>query len=84
MNSLSADAYERSELASQQVNAFVVGRNQSPRPRDCPRRSNRRDRRLCGREIVASDHEIAAMLERTMALSPALVEINVAEETGRC
>ena len=100
VNSLSAAAIERSELASQQVNAFVVDRlnrhASEPHPAESPgaaaNKSNAADRNNASDRTsdveaewtaaVASDPDIKAMLERTMALSPALVEINVADVGG--
>src|ERR1035438_3001375 len=80
VNSLSADAYERSVLASQQVNAFIIDRINSngttlPVPDSVSAEA-------VWTATVASDKDIAAMLERTMALSPALVEINVTDARG--
>jgi len=80
VNSLSAAAIERSELASQQVNAFVVDR--------LNRSSGERPPETASVEegwtaIISSDLDIAAMLERTMALSPALVEINIGDAHGK-
>lgn len=80
VNSLSADAYERSELASQQVNAFIIDRinsNATTLPIPDSARAE-----AVWTATVASDKDIAAMLERTMALSPALVEINVTDGVG--
>jgi signal transduction histidine kinase len=81
VDSLSAAALERSELASQQVNAYVTDyinrrSEQSPPP------TNLDEAKVQWREIVATDPDISAMLVRTMALSPALIEINVAGEDG--
>ena len=81
VNSLSASAIERSELASQQVNAFIIdhiNRNATPQP--APSDSESAEAEWTA--IVSHDKNIAAMLERTMALSPALVEINVADAKG--
>ncbi len=80
VNSLSADAYERSVLASQQVNAFIIDRINSTGTTLPIPDSERAE--AVWTATVASDKDIAAMLERTMALSPALVEINVTDATG--
>jgi signal transduction histidine kinase len=89
VNSLSADAYERSVLASQQVNAFIIDRvNRNGTSRDAsndtalPIPLDPEGAEAVWTAAVASDKEIAAMLERTMALSPALVEINVTDAMG--
>src|SRR5580704_11720951 len=83
VNALSADALKRSELASQQVNTFVADRiNRDPGPdRDAP--ATIEDRKVRWDEIVASDPDIYSMLIKTMALSAAIVEINIADQAGR-
>jgi signal transduction histidine kinase len=81
VNSLSANAIERSELASQQVNAFIIDHiNRNAPPRPAPGDSASAEAEWTA--VVSYDKDIAAMLERTMALSPALVEINVANARG--
>ena len=96
VNSLSASAIERSELASQQVNAFIVdhlnrhtndfhasdSHASDPRNSVAPRPAASQSVEAQWAEAVSSDPDITAMLERTMALSPALVEINVADASG--
>lgn len=79
INSLSADAYERSVLASQQVNAFIVDRINSS---DAAIPADPAAAEAVWTELVSTDKDIAGMLERTMALSPALVEINVTDAMG--
>jgi signal transduction histidine kinase len=82
VNSLSADAYERGVLASQQVNAFIIDRiNSNSNSTTLPIPDSERAEAVWT-ATVASDKDIAAMLERTMALSPALVEINVTDAMG--
>src|SRR5258708_13496299 len=81
VNSLSASAIERSELASREVNAFIIdhiNRNATPQP--APPDSESAEAEWTA--VVSHDKDIAAMLERTMALSPALVEINVSDPRG--
>lgn len=81
VNSLSASAIERSELASQQVNAFIIDRiNRHIAPQPAPPDSTSAEAEWTA--VVSHDTDIASMLERTMALSPALVEINVADARG--
>ena len=92
VDSLSAVALERSELASQQVNAFISDRinrdrltssapAKAPTPKNAPPPTIE-DTKILWRAIVAEDPDISTMLVRTMALSPALVEINVAGQDG--
>jgi signal transduction histidine kinase len=81
VDSLSEAALERSELASQQVNAFItdrINRHQFPSPAP----ANLEETTASWEAIVSTDSDIAGMLVRTMALSPALVEINVASQSG--
>jgi signal transduction histidine kinase len=81
VNSLSADALERSELASQQVNAFIIDRiNLHSELYETP--ANLEETKALWNMIVASERDISAMLEKTMALSPTIVEINIAGQTG--
>ena len=79
VNTLSAGALERSELAGQQVNAFVID-HINQHSAEYPAPSNLEETKALWRQIVQDDPDISSMLERTMALSPALVEINVAWE----
>jgi signal transduction histidine kinase len=84
VDSLSAMALERSEFASQQVNTFITDRINSDRvgrggTGPIP---TIEDTKTVWGAIVADDPAISAMLVRTMALSPALVEINVAGQDG--
>jgi signal transduction histidine kinase len=81
VNSLSATALDRAELASQQVNAYINDRinrvsSVEPAPTDLTQTETQ------WRDIVANDPDISNMLFRTMALSAALLEINVAGEDG--
>ncbi len=76
MNALSTNLVERSELASQQVNAFIVDRLNKDM-REYPVPAHFEQTKIIWRQIVYSDPEIATTLERTMAMSKALVEINV-------
>jgi signal transduction histidine kinase len=77
VESLSATALDRAELASQQVNAYINDRinrvsSVEPAPTDLA------ETEMQWRDIVANDPDISSMLFRTMALSAALLEINVA------
>jgi len=91
VDSLSATALDRAQLASQQVNAYLNDRinrnspgqaqdNQPPDKQQSPPSFD--ETKELWRAIVASDPEVAAMLFRTMALSAALAEINVAGQDG--
>lgn len=81
VNSLWAAAFERSELASQQVNAFIVQHiNQHAEEYEKP--SGIEQTKALWRDIVLNDRDISNTLERTMALSPSIVEINVAGQSG--
>ena len=91
VDSLSATALDRAQLASQQVNAYLndrINRNspESQPPdkpsRETPAPASFDETKELWRAIVASDPEVAAMLFRTMALSAALAEINVAGQDG--
>jgi signal transduction histidine kinase len=82
VNSLSADALERGELASQQVNAFIIERvNRHSDEYEKP--LNVEETKALWNQIVASERDISSMLEKTMALSPAIVEINIGGQAGQ-
>jgi signal transduction histidine kinase len=81
VNSLSDTALDRAVLASQQVNAYINDRINrysavEPAPTDLTQTETQ------WRDIVANDPDISNMLFRTMALSAALLEINVAGQDG--
>ena len=81
VNSLWAGAFERSELASQQVDAFIVDHiNQHVEEYETP--TSVEQTKALWRDIVLNDRDISNTLERTMALSPSIVEINVAGPSG--
>ncbi len=90
---LSAGALERGEMASQQVNAFItdhINRRTLEAPTPAPPKTPPAEPAVTGiertkalwREIVSTDQDIAATLVRSVALSPALVEVNVAGQEG--
>jgi len=82
INTMSDDALDRSRLASQQVSAFIVDQiNQHSVEQETPGTLEETKARWA--EIVASDRDIPAMLEKMLGLSPMIVEINVAGDTGR-
>jgi signal transduction histidine kinase len=81
VNSLAGDAEERSRFTGQQVYALLIDNlNQHLRERDPPKTLE--ETKSAWNDIVASDPDISPRLEKMMALSPALLEINVAGETG--
>jgi signal transduction histidine kinase len=81
VNSVSADALDRSELASQQVKAFVIDQiNRHSAEYETP--ASLDETRALWNEIVSGDRDISLMLEKMLALSAALVEINIAGQTG--
>jgi signal transduction histidine kinase len=92
VDSLSATALDRAQLASQQVNAYLNDRINRNSPDSQSTDKQTRDKQQAPasfdetkelwRAIVASDPEVAAMLFRTMALSAALAEIDVAGQDG--
>jgi signal transduction histidine kinase len=82
INSMTDDALDRSRLASQQVSAFIVDQiNQHSQEYETP--AGLDQTKALWDEIVASDRDIPAMLEQMLALSPLIVEINVAGQTGQ-
>jgi signal transduction histidine kinase len=81
VDSLSATALDRAQLATQQVNAYLNDRinrdsQDQPAPADLAATETQ------WRETVSQDPDISNMLFRTMALSAALLEINVAGHDG--
>jgi signal transduction histidine kinase len=81
VDSLSATALDRAQLASQQVNAFINDRI-NRHALDQPAPADLEGTKTMWREIVANDPDVATMLFRTMALSAALLEINVGGQDG--
>ncbi len=79
VNTLSAGALERSEHATQEVNSFLIDHlNQHAKEYETSQGP-----KAVWYTIVSSDPDIASMLQKTMALAPSLVEINVAGEDRR-
>src|SRR6202790_4449267 len=81
VDSLSATALDRAQLASQQVNAFINDRI-NRHALDQPAPADLEATKTMWREIVANDPDVATTLFRTMALSAALLEINVGGQDG--
>lgn len=81
VNSLSASALDRAQLVSQQVNAYINDRINRISPVE-PAPADLTETETQWRNIVANDPDISTMLFRTMALSAALLEINVSGQDG--
>ena len=82
VNSLTTDAINRSNLASQQVNTFVINHiNQHTEELKSP--PDLEETKALWNEIVATDPDIQAMLVKMLAGASALVEINIASENGQ-
>src|SRR5258708_620169 len=81
VNSISAEAYDRSYFASQQVKQFLIDHiNQHSEEAGAP--SSLEETRAQWDSIVAIDMHISKMLLDMTALSRSLYEINVAAENG--
>ena len=80
-NALSADALERSNLASQQVGTFVTDHIKQ-HGEDYAAPASFEQTVEVWNQIVTSDPDIADMLVKTMALTPGILDINVASQTG--
>ncbi len=79
LSTLTEDAAERASLASQQVKTFLIDHiNQHSKDRATP--ATIEDTRAMWKEIVGTDPDIPGMLEKMMALSHSLVEINIGDE----
>lgn len=82
VDSLSADAIGRGDLASHQINSFLIDRiNQRSEDYEAP--STVDETKALWYGIISSDPDIATNLKRTMALSDFIVEINVAGSSGQ-
>jgi signal transduction histidine kinase len=79
INTLSEDALDRSQRASQEVSSFLIdylNLHASPTPNGAEGAKEE------WYEIVTNDPEIANRLVKTMAVWPSLAEINVANQSG--
>ena len=80
VNTLSDDVLERCDTASLQVNVFVPDHiNQHSEDFETP--ANIEERMALWNQIVSSDPDIAPMLLKLVASTPAIVEINIASRT---
>jgi signal transduction histidine kinase len=82
VNSLTTSAYEGSKNTSQLVKIFVIDHiNQHTKEYEAP--ADFEGMVHLWNEIVTSDPDIAVMLNKMLALSAGIVEINVAGQTGQ-
>ncbi len=82
VNSLSAEAIERSRVANQQINNFLIDHfNAQSEAYEAP--ANVEDTKALWYQIVSSDRDVNAMLVKVMAPFPSIDEINVANESGQ-
>jgi signal transduction histidine kinase len=81
MNTITSAAFERSDAVSQQVKVFVTERLQHP-PEEYETPASLEETKALWNEIV-SNSDISGMLEKMMALSAAIVEINIATTNGQ-
>lgn len=73
---------ERADFASQQVKAFLIDRiNQRADEYEPP--SSLEEIKTLWNEIVSNDRDVSVMLLKMLALTPAIVEINIATSTGQ-
>ena len=82
MNSLSDDAIERGDWASQQIKTFVVDHiTQHSKEYDTP--STIEETKELWNKVVSTDRDIPTVLVKMLALSPAIIEINIADSSGK-
>jgi len=72
-------AISTSEMANRQIQSVIVRRLATAPPLDGP---NSVEAHAAWNEMVATDHDLAALMEQTMAQSRAIVEISVADQNG--
>jgi signal transduction histidine kinase len=80
INTLSLDALDRSQRASQEVSSFLIdylNQHASPTPDGTQGAKEEWYR------IVSTDPDITSRLVKTMAVWPSLAEINVADQSGK-
>src|SRR5438045_1266886 len=82
VDSLTKEASARSEFASQQVNSFLTDHiNQHLEEYQIPK--SMEETKILWNEIVATDRDVSKMLERMMAASTTILEIDIAGENGQ-
>lgn len=75
-------AVERADFASQQVKAFLIDRiNQHAGEFEAP--NGLEETKALWNEIVSTDRDVSVMLVKMLALTTAIVEINIATSTGQ-
>ncbi len=82
VDTLSHDAFDRSQRASQEVSSFIVGHIQD-HVTEYPKFGQIVGAKELWYYIVSNDRDIATMLQKKMALSSSLIEINVAGDDGK-
>jgi signal transduction histidine kinase len=82
VNTLSEDAFDRSQRASQEVSSFIVD-HITRHAADYPTFGRLVSAKELSYYIVSNDRDIATMLEKKMGLSSSLIEINVAGDDGQ-
>ena len=82
VNTLSSDALERSQRASQEISSFLID-HVTHHVAEYPAFSSVVSTKELWYYIVSSDRDVSSMLQTKMALSSSLIEINVAGEDGR-
>lgn len=82
VNSLSNEAIDRSSFVSQRITSFLlehIGQHSA----DFEPAKGMAETKVLWNEIVATDRDLGPVLEQNMALSPSIVEVNIASETGQ-
>lgn len=82
VNSLTESAFQRASNTSQLVQIFVID-HINQHMRDYERPADFDGEVALWNQIVTSDSDIATMLQKMLALSPGIVEINVAGKIGQ-
>jgi signal transduction histidine kinase len=82
VNTLSEDAFDRSQRASQEVSSFIVDHIKR-HAADYPTFGRLVSAKDLSYYIVYNDRDIATMLEKKMGLSSSLIEINIAGDDGQ-
>jgi signal transduction histidine kinase len=81
VNNLATEAIERSDFASQQINAYITD-HVNQHASEYPPPKTIEDTKVLWNLIAATDYHIAGALEKLMAASRTIIEINVAGRDG--
>ena len=73
-------AIATSEMANRQIQSVIVQRLRGAPPLDGPDTASAH---ATWNEMVATDHDLTALMEKTMVQSRAIVEISVADQNGK-